>query len=719
MSVWLRRAGLTALVLVLAWWAHAPILTAGPTGRELRLLAALDTRALPDDVVASLPPVPAPAVRALIAISGGARELVARDASWIGVRVLALVLLLATAVGLGAFVRSALAPWLGGDAAAWAARAATLLAPLHPLAGTSLGSLEALGLLFSCAVGTSGCALFLRGRQERRSAWIGAGFALLALAALGSRAALVFAVWMALAELASARRHRPWSVRVRTAATTLAAGAGGCLALGWFASARSDWSGGVDGAASALAGLDALAFAACEKLGVLLLPGGAEGASAPRLIALGAIALVACHPGILAARSAPRLWGWIAAVAAVGISVALLLHPRVRVEPGDLAASHVLLPAQILLAGVLACASTALAGARRWMLPILLAVAWAGAARGIASAWPRSAALVASAREDARAALAEHPLREDGAAAPARMWWIESPSALRASDRLAALDLVVPLALHGGAREGDVHSRALDAATFVAALREREADAWRSEGLIVLADVSTLQRPSSAAPMNAGRKAFLLGPRGASPGKRAWRGDASSPLFDFDPSRVTYVRVLPRADAALAQAPVLSWRALEEDCETGALGGVWIRDEQGPQAIFETGGSVAWLLGRRIARVLVEGELVHAFASAELLEELQGGRFTSSVKRAGDDWELAGPPAPPMSTVEPGSWSLLLLDLAELRSQRIECSVRAAGTLVAPRAALVAQRVEGELAWSLEYRSNAVTLMRAAGRGRP
>lgn len=721
MSAWLRRAGLTALVLALSWWAHARVLGAGPTGRELRLLATLVPEGLPPEVAANLPPPPAPLARGLITLCGGPERLLEPRASWWRVRVLALASLLVTALAAGALVRAALSPWLGGDSAAWAGRAAILLTPLHPLAGASLGSVEALGLLVAAALGVSACAVFLRGRQERRSSWILASFALLALAAVAARAALVFALWMALVEFTSARRHRPLALRLRTSATTLVVGVAASVALGWSFGGLGARAEGF-ASTGALDGLDELAFAACEKLGVLLLPGGAEAGSAMRLIALGALVLVVSHPGFVAARSAPRLWGWIAGVTSVALFAALLLHPRVRVPPGELAASYVLLPAQLVLGCVLAAASTALAGARRWMLPVVLAVAWAGAARTIASAWPRSAALVSGARADAREALERHTERDTP---PARLWWVESNSALRNVDRLAALDLLVPLALLGGEAAPLRATRvsALDAPTLLALAREPQFDEWRAAGLIVLVPAASIQRAaprSGSAPARGGRSAFVLAPRGAAPTKRSWRGDSSSPLLDFDPARVPFVRVIARPDASTSEPPTLSWRALEPECETGTLTGTWIRTESGAQAIFETGASLSWLLGRRIVRVLVEGGLVHEFASAELLDDLPESRFASVPTREGADWVFPRPAAtPPVVLQESVHWSLCLLDLQAQRSERFECSVREDGALVASRAAFFAERAEGPLAWSLESRAGSVTLLRASGQGKP
>ncbi len=230
---------------------------------------------------------------------------------------------------------------------------------------------------------------------------------------------------------------------------------------------------------------------------------------------------------------------------------------------------------------------------------------------------------------------------------------------------------------------------------------------------------ASIQRAGSA-PARGGRSAFVLAPRGPAPAKRSWRGDSSSPLLEFDPARVPFVRVIAKPDASTSEPPTLSWRALEPECETGTLTGTWIRTESGAQAVFETGESLSWLLGRRIVRVLVEGSLVHAFASAELLDDLPESRFASVPAREGADWLFPKPAAtPPIVLQERARWSLCLLDLERQRSQRFECSVRDDGALVAARAALFAERVEGTLAWSLESRAGSVTLLRASGQGQP
>jgi len=62
---------------------------------------------------------------------------------------------------------------------------------------------------------------------------------------------------------------------------------------------------------------------AASQLGLLILPGNPEVLGATGLVLAGAAFLLAMQPALLAARSAPRLWGWLLA----GLSLATLTAP--------------------------------------------------------------------------------------------------------------------------------------------------------------------------------------------------------------------------------------------------------------------------------------------------------------------------------------------------------------------------------------------------------
>jgi hypothetical protein len=144
----------------------------------------------------------------------------------------------------------------------------------------------------------------------------------------------------------------------------------------------------------------------------------------------------------------------------------------------------------------------------------------------------------------------------------------------------------------------------------------------------------------------------------------------------------------------------------------------------GVQAWFDLSEDPRWLLGREIARVQLEGELVR-IVSAELLAEAPAGPEVVDIVPVGDDWVVAFAPvelARPLAGA--GSWSLVLVDVERLASARFVAEqlstsrVRVLGAERFARAAAARDGASG-IAWSLEYRSGAVTLHRSSGRRAP
>jgi hypothetical protein len=400
MSRGLRVAGFAALLLAAAALAFGPLARAGFVGEDLTSLVR--AAGSPADAVEGTPVAGGALAHLSLRLS---HALWARDGAWgeraaLALRIENVLFLLGSAAFARLALRRTLAPWTGMEGARAAAGACALLLACHPLAVPAVASPAARGELLGLFLGTAAAAAFLRGRQEREAPWIAvAGLCVLGAACAAPSGVLV-PVLLAILELFSGRRGRPRSVRCRTAATTLAAF--GAL---WLA--------------ARLAGGSApLAFPAGDELGPALRAAGRDlgrialpapaGSGAPGLIAAGAVVLLGLHPAIVAARSAPRLWGWLTITAVVGPLLAVLVRAAApRAVEGPLSGSG-LVTAALLACAVLAIAATSLSGLRRVLLPAVAAGAFALLARAATTPWIEASAPLSTLRADLARTRAEH-----------------------------------------------------------------------------------------------------------------------------------------------------------------------------------------------------------------------------------------------------------------------------------------------------------------------
>ena len=65
----------------------------------------------------------------------------------------------------------------------------------------------------------------------------------------------------------------------------------------------------------------------------------------------------------------------------------------------------------------------------------------------------------------------------------------------------------------------------------------------------------------------------------------------------------------------------MCWRSTNATFENGSIEGAWVATDDGPQAIFDLGRSLEWLLGGTIRRVWFEGEL-RKIVTAEVLPRI-------------------------------------------------------------------------------------------------
>jgi hypothetical protein len=678
----LRVAGFAALLLAVAALAFGPLASAGFVGEDLKYLV--------DPALGQ-----GPLARASLRLS---HLLWAEGGTWgeraaIGVRVENLLLLLGTAAFARLALRRALAPWAGMDGARAAAGACALLLACHPLAVAAVASPGARGDLLALGLGAAAAAAFLRARQERQPAWaIGAALCVLA-AGHASPVALLVPPLLAVLELFSARRNRPRSVRVRTAATTLIVFlAIACvesltgpllgspaLALGALRSASDLFAGGTGELLRALG----------QDLGRVALP--VPGGRALEYAIAATVLAAVLQPALVAARSAPRLWGWLAASAAAGLLLALALCRTTAIA---------LLPAAAVATVFLAVASTSLSGARRVLLPVAMAGSFVWFARASALPWIEASAPLAALRAEIAAARARH--------GPATHWFLVDPPGPVAGFEVAgpSLGLLLqpslcpsaqasdPGTLHGISREG-----------LFALARQPEFASMRQAGTVVL----------MPAPPGAPRPAVALTLPREESGVLAWQEDLRSPRFDVDPWERRALRVVALPGVSTAAAPRMGWRAGEAD--TGSRAGVWVQGRDVPVAIFDLSRDPDWLFGDRVHRIQLEPE-IGRIASAELARDVPSpaGVLEPQVRgrTLGFRLEAAELPRPVHGEVRV---VLGVLDLESFRyfEAEAEASPGSAGAEIA--FALPPDLAAGPpLAWSLEWRAGDACIARAIGR---
>jgi len=734
MPGWVGRAGSVIGFLLLCAFAYAPLAGADFSAPDLRTLvdarAALDARGLGGFVrglheVGGLEGHALPALSLLVSTALWSQGGPWSEARAWPLRLENLLLHAAAGIALGAFLRRLLLPWIGRDAARAAGLASMLLAALAPTAVGAVARVAARGDLLALALGCTAATLLLRGRQERQPAFGIAAGLLAILAGLSSDLALGLPLVLAVAEFTSARRWRSERVRWRTSFTTLVI-FGACVGVQIALRAALEGRVQVFAVGTRLAQLRGpTAIAAdiarsLERLGVLLLPVPVEVVGYLGYAVAGAALLVALHPALWAARSAPRLWGrlsfgWLAVVVLCEV-----LSPAVRVAPGDLSRTDALVgTATVAAAGVAIC-TTALSGARRTLLPWLVACSWMLLAHAGALAWSESTRQVSWLREDLE--VARETYGRD-----ALVIVLDPPGPVLGVDALQG-ELAALLEPKVTGRKDDPSPprvRGATRAAFLALAREEELSELRREGVLLSFPRSAIGAPGE------GRLAVPLPPPEPSGRTRRWQQLGRSPSdLDLEACGEQMLRVRAAADADTQHVPVALWRAEAalDLLREGELAGVW--RTRGPQvetpvAVFDLSSSLAWLLGDRVRQIypregwgrIEEAEVLACAPSRPppesapaLLPEGQAGEWRFRAPEGGFARDPEGR----------DSWAVGLLDLDTWRHVELPARVAASGDLVVPgAAAIVADWLRGgasAVAWSLEGRVDGVAVWRARGR---
>jgi hypothetical protein len=738
-----RTLLLTLGVVLLGVFAHAPLVRAGFAGDDWRVLVVAGDEAGPAGDV----PLPWDRDAAeLVRIEGEGGTLLggsslalsrrlwglphhqegAVPAAWPW-RLENLLLLLAAAFALRPFVRRLFLPWVGSEQARAAGWASAALLFVHPLSGFAVAGLSSRGALIGVLLANASAASFLAARQERKALWAVVAALCCVLAGLSADAALVIPIVLAGAEFFSAHRYRTLHDRARTAGTTLL-GYGGAVAAGL--GLRSAATGiGIGTSLEASFGRVARAEDTAgalelyvEKLGMLVLPVNAHGAAVLGIALAGVLFLLGVQPALLAARSAPRLWGWLLASWLVAGALALLPVADVRVSPEDTSRAAALFSATAVVVIGLALSATAISGMRRTLLPLGLAVGYALLAQGNARPLVEASRVAEDLRADVEEARVYHG-RE------ARVLVVDPPHRVRGVAAVGdSIHWLLHPALTGEDRPGGEEARrfvrGIERGGLLALAREREFDALREDPLLLVCPSGELGPRAEVAALPSGERISLRlpSPR-ASSGRRNWRGDSRSSPLDLASLRARCLRVVAPSGVDTSRPQSVSWRASEPAVREGAARGVWVGGGESPEAVFDLGASLAWVLGDRIQRIWFEG--LPTVELAEVLESLpalaQDGEPLVPAQD-GEDWVFDLPTGPVLvATRERGTFVVGLLDLSSWDHVELPVRTEGTGTL---RVRGAAERVAdwfrasggGAVAWHLDWRVDGETVARARGR---
>ena len=719
-----RLVAVLTLVLGLVAYAYSPLLASGLLGEDYAALLSVED-ATSGSFPSSLYEPDATEGRPLATLSLLlSRALWSDGGLWTSSEALALrlenlLLALLAAWGLHGLMRRAITPWLGIDPAKAAAHTGAALFLLHPVLVVSIGRVASRGDLLALALGAWACRIFLVTRQERRVDGVPLAAAATLACSFSSELVLMLPPLLAGLEYISARRHRPRSRRARTALATFA-GFGALVSLEWLG--RLSWAG--DGARAWLPGERALGTfpLALEKLGVVLLPVDSHGLGAAGYLVAALGVLIALHPGFVAARSAPRLWGRILLGWGISLTATAVPHLGIRVPPGTLQHGEVLLAAGLVMAVGFGISATALSGWRRTVVPVLTGAIFSILGRAVSLPREEASQVVLAMQEDLLDAA-----RQQGWSTTLVV--LDPPQTVAGVDALGGglAALVSAPFLPGSAPRGPGPEAALDLevvgasrAALAAWRREREFTELRSRGAVLLVSDSDLGGVGPDGSLAPGRRVVIpLAPPGDGASKGTWRGAGRTPSdLVLDPLEACFFQVVALPEARTDEPPVIRWSSATELGAAVPESGAWIPVGHAPEAHFDLEDDVAWLAGGTVRSVWFPGDLtsiVSARASAGP-QPLTGDLFP---RPAAGDWlfDAAGEP----ELVAPSTWRLTLLDLGSLEVLELLPDPESApgrlqfvGADSWSRARI--REGAGPVAWTLDRRVEDVTVARARGR---
>lgn len=762
----LKRFLVFAVCVFVAWYAHKPLLGAGFLGSDAAVLEDLD-RAFREEGARALWDVDAvehrPVAAASLALSRSfhATGGVYTPGDSGRLRLESLIILVIAAFGVRASVIRALRPWTGEDHARAAGAAAGALLMVHPLLVPVVAHLPARGDVVGLAASAWSVALLLIGRQERRTIAFGSAFLLAVVAAASSPAALLLVPLGFVLEFVAARRHRPFRERLKTA---LRVAAGYCVALLLELLVRTEMRPGADHAAGeatyAATGFDpatvlappaggllqTIGYAA-EKVGVVVLPVNTTGVGTIGYVFAFVALLAALHPGFVAARAAPRLWGRVLGGWALAITLLLVLGSRQRTIPASLSDAPDTLALALTMAVGLGVSATALSGGRRTVLPVLAGGLYAILTSGSAATVRWAAAEVGGLHETILEAA-----REDGFDRP--IWVLDPPRFIAGVEALAPEDEASLLSRPFLPRDaGPIEVRGIPATSFWLLAGEPEFERARARtGITLLSSPiskdavpredpssnSGAERPESRYDATLRREVVRLDP----PARRAalgpagqfgWVADSASPPGRvFDPLEATAVAAQsvggPDDRSRSVGAPVVRWLTAESPIavgtfadglvEGGSATGVWLRDGDYALAAFDLSATPEWLLSGTVKSLWFAGDLGHTRAAwvARAPSPLPDSVAPRVIE---DDWTFdvaALQLKEPLHAMAQVDWVLHVVDPSTGLAIQMALIGLGTGRLVAEGAAVFHDR---EVVWVLDRVIEGVVTNRARGRRSP
>jgi len=680
----LRRTLVALLFCLFASWAWHPLFAHGLRAEELALVSALgELKGL--DACAGFQPlgghVLGVALSSVLARVGDGESAVL---VWRAHHVLAVLI---AAWLLGRFLRRLATPWVGGELARACGWTASMLFALHPLTAEAIGAARAAGLLWALVGCFASVWCLLKARQEREPRLLWASGALVALASLFHGAALAAPLWLAASEYASSSRHRPQRARWRAAGAVFGLAA---LCVGLDSLVRSLARGVATGPAELVAAWRAfgdpleLAAVSIERLGMLLLAVNAQVLGAAGFALAGVAALATLQPMMIAARAAPRLWGWILVAFLVGVLSTELVSPHVRVHPHDLRDADTLLASAAAIAAAGAVAITSLTGAQRIVSPLVVALAYCVLGHGAA---------VANRHASREVAALVRELREPGE----RPVLVDAPRVV----------------LGVRAFEGGPWSCA-DVESFTAWLASDVSDSARERG-----DRWLRRRRSTEHEGVVEWASAKLRPRAAGGVPITWLREGRSPELAADPLEFGAVVATLEAEVDAGRSLVLAWRTADREGRSefeGSCAGAWSYVGESPEAVFDLESSLDWLASSEVRLIWSESGWSR-IDSAQLTTRLPEPPFDARPTMRGDDWRFAARDASRAGAPTPREYVLVLCDLDSFETLVLPARIDGADLVIDDAQGAARElRATGPAAWALEARVDGLAVERARGR---
>lgn len=640
------------LLLALLVFAHAPLLGSALLAR---------------DYAGILRPAARPVAGAWAWTSIRMLGIPAPGASATALRFEQLLLLLLLALAASLLVARLFEPRLGAPTASRSGWMSALLLCLHAGVLATSADLGSRADLLGLMLATWAAALFLVGRQTHRDAVTSASLVLFLGAAFASSSGSWLVGLVAVAEFACVRRHRKRSLRLRTAATTLAVFGGAALLPG------------LTGLLQASSRVHAESLRDGHGLWTRLLPASPESHWSSAVLACGLL-LLALAPAFQAARQAPRLWSGVALAWAVALMLALLV-------PGGQGSRW---PALVVVCVGLGL--TVSSGGPRGRRGRVAALAVGFALLGHLEARPIPSK--AAGHGELQAGIA--PLVR-GVGEP--LWVIDPPAGV---GRELAWLFHPRVTGEEGRAFSEEGVRAVSARAFLTLASTEALAPWREQGVRVIARAHEVGRSS------AGWVSCRLAPRARTiPESLTWKTLTYELPDPIDPMDWEFARFVADLASAPAHLDRLGWDGVET---RGSHPGFVTESAGRRVAEFDLSRSLAWRLAGAVQGLRVERG-VRGIERAELARRLPAIVAAGAPIPSGDDWVFSAP----LEAGAGGRFELSAVALDDLEQGDFPCHLGVEGLRASGVEAFRRCRSFAPLAWVLDYRIGSRVVQRTCG----